>query len=260
MQLFLFNKGTVQVGCGNRPEYEAKRKTSEDDEDDEDESIIKSTISKDAHATAALCKACKLNPAPEDIAEELITNNECNIDRNPRFVNGKVRSYGIIYTMYNCGIVVDFLEINLSEQVYITLLHWTNMLKKINDLSTIPKVFIYDNACSVWIYFKKRFHDVETILPTTASSFLDSCDMYIDRLHQRTHTRPMCLKDRNINSRPDLDNVNTVICEQTNSWLKQYLNMLRNFSGERSKFYYLFLFHLLNCKRCSFNSEKNDLV
>ena len=31
-----------------------------------------------------------------------------------------------------------------------------------------------------------------------------------------------------------------VICEQTNSWLKPYLNMLRNFSGERSQFYYLF--------------------
>ena len=67
----------------------------------------------------------------------------------------------------------------------------------------------------------------------------------------------MYLKDRNINMRRDLDGVNTVICEQTNSWLKQYLNMLCNFSGERSKFYYLFLFHLLNCKRASFSTERH---
>ena len=215
-------------------------------------------MSENLPETNGFCGACKLNPPSADVEEEVIMNNECNIDRNPRFVNGKVRSYGVIFTMYNCGTVVDFLEINLSEQVYITLLHWTNMLRKINDVTTIPKIFIYDNACSVWIYFKKRFHSTKTIMPTPIASFLDSCDMYIDRLHQKTHTRPMCLTDRNVNSRPDLINVNTVICEQTNSWLKQYLNMLCNFSGERSKFYYLFLFHLFNCRHCSFDPEQNQ--
>jgi hypothetical protein len=189
----------------------------------------------------------------------MIINNECNINRNPRFVNGKVRSYGVIYTMYNCGILIDFLEINLSEQVYITLLHWFNMLKKINHSTKIPPTFIYDNACSVWIYFKKRFHETKTIVPTPIASFVDSCDMYIDRLHQKTHTRPMCRQERNINSRPDLADVNTVVCEQTNSWLKQYLNILCNFSGERSKFYCIFLFHLFNCRRCSFNPERSPL-
>ncbi len=246
----------MQIGCGNRPNYETKRKTNEDFED---ESIDDLQNDNGISEPSTLCKTCKSNPTPENLEEELITNTECNINRNPRFVNGKARSYGVIYTMYNCGIVIDFLEINLSEQVYVTLLHWTNMLRKINDLTTIPKIFIYDNACSVWIYFKNRLHSTKTIVPTSIALFLDSCDMYIDRLHQKTHTRPMCRTDRNISSRPDLINVNTVICEQTNSWLKQYLNMLCNFSGERSKFYYLFLFHLLNCKRCSFNPEQNQL-
>ena len=90
--------------------------------------------------------------------------------------------------------------------------------------------------------------------------FLDSCDMYIDRLHQKTHTRPMCLTDCNITSRMDLVDVDTMICEQTNSWLKQYLNILRNFSGERSKYYYLFVFHLLNCKRCSLDPEQKSFI
>jgi hypothetical protein len=252
----LFIKGTVQVGCGNRPNYQLKRKTNEAYED---ESETESTGITDADNTPMLCETCKVNPTPENIDEELISNTECNINRNPRFVNGKVRSYGVIYTMYNCGIVVDFLEINLSEQVYITLLHWINMLKKINDLTIIPTVLIYDNACSVWIYFKNRLHNTNTITSTCTTSFIDSCDMYIDRLHQKTHTRPMCHTDRNISTRPDLDDVNTVVCEQRNSWLKQYLNILCNFSGQRSKFYYMFLFHLLNCKHCSLNPEKHPL-
>lgn len=177
------------------------------------------------------------------------------MNRNARFINGKVRSYGLIYTIYNCGIVVDYLEINLSEQVHITLLHWMNMLRKIDEWSVIPNVFVYDNACSVWIYFKKRFHESKTITATDVSNFIDASDMYIDRLHQKTHTRPMCHKERNINSRSDLADVNTVVCEQTNAWLKQYLNILCNFSGQRSRFYYLFLFHFLNCKRSSLQSE-----
>ena len=194
----------------------------------------------------------------EIVEEEIITNNDCNINRNPRFINGKTQSYGIIYTMLNCGIIVDFLEINLSEQVFITLFHWINMLKKIDNLSGIPNVFVYDNACNVWIYFKKRLNNTNTIKRTKFTLFLDSCDMHIDRLHQRTHTRLMCHKERNIALHTDLANINTVICEQTNSWLKQFVNILCHFSGSRSKFYYLSLFHSLNCKRCSFDPEKKS--
>ncbi len=129
----------MHIGCGNRPDYETKRKTYEDSDDG---CIIESSNDKDISESTTLCKTCKSNPTPENVEEELITNTECNIDRDPRFVNGKVRAYGIIHTMYNCGIVIDFLEINLSEQVYITLSHWTNMLRKINDLTTILTIFI----------------------------------------------------------------------------------------------------------------------
>ena len=30
-----------------------------------------------------------------------------------------------------------------------------NMIRKIDELALMPEVFVYDNACSVWIYFKK---------------------------------------------------------------------------------------------------------
>ena len=182
---FYFHGGRIQVGCGNRPDYEGKQKANEDEAD---ESVVLSENIKDLNLTMTLCRVCKSNTVPENIEEEIVVNTECNIDRNPRFVNWKAKSYAVIYTMYNCGNIVDFLEINLSEQVYVTLLHWTNMLHKIQDLSSVPKVFIYDNACSVWIYFKKRLHENKTINPTEVALFLDSCDLYIDRLQQKTHT------------------------------------------------------------------------
>ena len=128
---------------------------------------------------------------------------------------------------------------------------------KSSDFTKIPNIFIYDNACSVWTYFKTRLHTTKTLVPTQSSLFLDSCEMFIDRLYQKTHNRPMCRTERNINLKSHLNDVNTVVCEQTNSWLKQFINILCNLSGQRSKFYYLFLFYMLNCKRCSLNPEKN---
>lgn len=81
-------------------------------------------------------------------------------------------------------------------------------------MSVISKVFVDDNASSVRIYIKKRFHESKTITVTDIPHFLDTCDMYIDRLHQKTHTRPMCHRERNINSRSDLGDINTGV--QTN--------------------------------------------
>ena len=238
----------MQIGCGNRPDYHEKRKKSENHrEDTDDESIF--IDDENENVRSALCALCRVSRSSDNSPLEVFFNNECNVSRGARFVNGKVRSYGLIFTSYNCGIVVDYLEINLSVQVQITLLHWMSMLRKINKLSTLPKVFIYDNACSVWLYFRKRLHETKTIKATEISTFIDESDMYIDRFHQKTHTRPMCHKERNIRLRPDLADVNTQVCEQTNSWLKQYVNILCNLAGQRSKYYYLFLFHLLNCRR-----------
>ena len=120
----------MRVGCGNRPQYVGANKVNEDQQKSittESRLINNKSINK----PVGFCRTCKLNPMAEIVEEEIITNNDCNINRNPRFINGKTRSYGIIYTMLNCGIIVDFLEINLSEQVFITLFHWINMLKKL---------------------------------------------------------------------------------------------------------------------------------
>ena len=85
---FYFYGGRIQVECGNRPDYKQKRKTKEDEVD---EFVVLSE-----NLTTILYRVYKSNYAAENIEKEVIVNTECNIDQNPRFVNGKAKSYGII--------------------------------------------------------------------------------------------------------------------------------------------------------------------
>ena len=75
-----------------------------------DKSVILSENMKNLSVTRTLCRVCKSNPVAKNVEEEVIVNTQCNIDRYPRFVNEKAKSYRVIYAMCNCGIIVDFLE------------------------------------------------------------------------------------------------------------------------------------------------------
>ena len=83
----------IQVECGNRSNYEEKWKIKKDEAD---ESVVLSENTKNWRLTTILCRVCKSKSVAENIEEEVIVNTECNIDRNPRFANGKVKFYGII--------------------------------------------------------------------------------------------------------------------------------------------------------------------
>ena len=87
---FDFYQDRIQVECDNRPDYDEKRKIKED------ESVVLSENMKNLSLTTIFCRVCKFNSVAENTEEEIIVNIECNIDRNLRFVNGKVKSYGIL--------------------------------------------------------------------------------------------------------------------------------------------------------------------
>ena len=65
-------------------------------EDEADESIVLSENMKNLSLTTILCRVHKSNPVAQNIEEEVIVNIECNIDRNPRFVKRKGKSYCVI--------------------------------------------------------------------------------------------------------------------------------------------------------------------
>ena len=51
---------------------------------------------KDLCLITTLCRAYKSNSVDEKIEEKVIVHTKCNLDWNPRFVNGKVNSYGVM--------------------------------------------------------------------------------------------------------------------------------------------------------------------
>lgn len=166
-------------------------------------------------------------------------------------------SQGIIYTLSPCGIVVGFDEIFRSESCFIALRHLFKIIHAINSQyhQYLPKIIIYDNACSLYIYFWNRYKKTDLnrrIVQTSSSKFISECFFFIDRFHQSNHRRPMCQKERNldyVHTDIAIKNINTEVAEQRNSVLKQYHNALSSYSSRKARVAYLILFHLMNCER-----------
>lgn len=169
----------------------------------------------------------------------------------------KKTSQGIIYTLSPCGVIVGFDELYRSESCYIALWHFFKIIHLIDNQQHqhLPQIIIYDNACSLYLYFWNRYGKLDVnrrILPTPSSDFVSKCLFFIDRFHQPNHKRPMCQKDRNINFVLDdatSRKINTEAAEQRNSVLKQYQNALSSYSSKKVHIVYLILFHLMNAER-----------
>lgn len=111
----------------------------------------------------------------------------------------KRTSQGIIYALSPCGIIVGFDEIFRSESCFIALRHLFKIISVINIQyhQDQPRLIIYDNACSLYIYFWNRYGKTDCnrrILRTSSSKFISECSFFIDRFHQPNHKRPMCQK------------------------------------------------------------------
>ncbi|CAF1439920.1 unnamed protein product [Adineta steineri] len=125
----------------------------------------------------------------------------------------------------------------------------------------LPHTIIYDNACSLFLYFWNRYGESDIyrrIRRTPSSNFVSKCLFFIDRFHQPNHKRPMCQKERNIDYGFDNDtteNINTEVAEQRNSVLKQYQNALSSYSSKKARIAYLLLFHLMNAERNTCNDQ-----
>ncbi len=124
---------------------------------------------------------------------------------------------------------------------------------------------IYDNACGLLLTLRNRLGNgkIKRSARTDALyeyfiSFLYfvyknpfRCNMtfVVDKFHIGNHKRPMCTTQTNPYKFSELNNINTVVCEQTNSKLKKYQNAFSSFSLPKSKVFYLLLFNLINCKK-----------
>ncbi|CAF3591763.1 unnamed protein product, partial [Rotaria sp. Silwood2] len=67
----------------------------------------------------------------------------------------KKTSQGIIDTLSPCGVIIGFDELYRFESCYITLWHLFKIIGSIDSQyhKDLPDVIIYDNACSLFMYF-----------------------------------------------------------------------------------------------------------
>lgn len=99
---------------------------------------------------------------------------------------------------------------------------------------------IYDDACHLEATFNYK---------STKFKIRNNIRFYIDKLHIRNHTRPLCKTWHNMNNDENIKHLNSIICEQNFSLLLKY-----RFSMSKNHFNFF-----LMCIYNSLNEYKLDL-
>ncbi|CAF1511842.1 unnamed protein product, partial [Didymodactylos carnosus] len=183
-----------------------------------------------------------LNNGQRDQDSELIDDykdDDCNVFRSERYSN-RLTSYGVTISMLNCGIVVNFHELYRSEgpiralhHVFVTIDNWS-------PFAPLPAFLIYDNACGLWKTFDTRMKN-RRITRTPTTDKLKSMQFVVDKFHITNQKRKMCETFTNPWKYLELQNINTQVCEQFNSKVKQYQNPVSSYSAPKSEIFYLLL-------------------
>ena len=161
----------------------------------------------------------------------------CNTDKSKGVCDFKSRTKGTVLSVYNCGIVTGYREIFGSESCSQILLFYLD----IGEYMRIPypKFLIYDDACHL-----KKVIDKNVIWEKSErAAFLKDIRLAIDRLHFGNHKDKWCRENLNPNNIKELDETNTVVCEETNFWLSGYKHILKHMNHQR---FHFFLFLILN--------------
>ena len=153
----------------------------------------------------------------------------------------KTRTTGVVLAVYNCGIICGFGEIFSHESpTQIT----SFLLDLIENLTDCSKFFIYDNACHLKAYINKSMNS-----STDRARKLQQVRFVIDRLHIKNHVDANCHKNYNADLEPELLEINTVVCEETNFWLSRFKYIMKHMNSQR---FYFFLYIVIN----SYNEQK----
>ncbi|CAF1064943.1 unnamed protein product [Rotaria sordida] len=83
---------------------------------------------------------------------------DCNVSRTDRY-SSRQTSYGIILTMYNCGIIIKFDELYRSQSPIQVLHHLFTTIDCLSPVVSLPKYLIYDNAGGLLLTFRNRLQN-----------------------------------------------------------------------------------------------------
>ncbi|CAF1206901.1 unnamed protein product, partial [Didymodactylos carnosus] len=93
------------------------------------------------HHTEVLKRNGQKIQQKEELEEEErdYTSEDCTVERDTPGYSSRSTSYGIILTMFNCGIIIGFDELFLSEGPLRVLYHLFELLKRWSPLVSIAK-------------------------------------------------------------------------------------------------------------------------
>ena len=107
------------------------------------------------------------------------------------------------------------------------------MLKIIQfQIGQFPKYICYDNSCQLQKFCVNRANH------TDKSRFFDEYTYIIDRLHVKGHVA-RCREIYPPNLIRELDNAQTMICEQRNFWISGYKHNVKHMNQYRFHFFYI---------------------
>lgn len=103
-------------------------------------------------------------------------------------------------------------------------------------IGKIPEYIVYDDGCHL-----KAFCEAISGKSQRSRHFTDK-KFVVDKLHISNHTDHNCRTTCHPNLFPELNNINTVICEQINFWLGKFKYITKHMNLNRFHFFiYLIL-------------------
>jgi len=111
-------------------------------------------------------------------------------------------------------------------------------MKSFNRKVQLPKYICYDNSCQLHKFCEKRNQ-------TERSKFMDEKIYIIDRLHVQGHVEG-CQKIYHPRLYPDINNCNSMICEQRNYWISGFKHSVKHMNQYRFNFFFYISFDYYN--------------
>ena len=170
-------------------------------------------------------------------ADEVEKLSGCNTSKDKMVRRQKIAGINIV--VFPCGTILSMDELFGCESLSQVLLPLYSLFED-PSLRRDVKVLMHDNACKFATFVKKR-KDGNEIMEHIAS-----LDMRVDRHHYKNHVERKCKLYHNPDDCPLLEDVNTSVMEQVNSWFGRYRHSARYMNHARFPFYLLVACHLNN--------------
>ena len=178
----------------------------------------------------------------KQVAAEIL----CDTNKEERFpCYSKTKTRGIMLATFNCGIITGYRELFGSESIsqvvlfYLDLISWS---------SKLPQFFIYDDACHLKQYINNKTNNNTKKFKkfTERTNILCEKTHVIDKMHILNHKAEWCLKNCNPYLIDDLNEINTVSCEQTNFWAGKFKHCTKHLNYARFSFFLYIIFEEYN--------------